>query len=134
MTDAEVEKRPISHKSFQDKVDEILKEMKKDTQVCSYLLVNKDGFLESNGLPKDVHAETVGIMYATMCGASVTMNNELKKKSPQNMIINYNNSLTFITNIRDKYFLAVGLEKAEQLNDKLRDRVLKSVQEISDLV
>jgi predicted regulator of Ras-like GTPase activity (Roadblock/LC7/MglB family) len=62
------------------------------------------------------------------------MNNELKKKSPQNMIINYNNSLTFITNIRDKYFLAVGLEKAEQLNDKLRDRVLKSVQEISDLV
>ncbi len=68
-------------------LEKILKGLKDDSKIVASAVVTRDGLLIASDIPDGVHEETFAIMSATMLGAGVTANSELKRSVPDRIIV-----------------------------------------------
>ena len=92
-----------------EKLGEILRELKKAGGVEASAVVSRDGILMASDIPDDVHGETFAIMSATMLGAAITANSELRKKLPERIIVESDDGRTIVAGAGEKSLLVVSV-------------------------
>lgn len=91
-----------------EKLGEILRELKKVSGIEASAVVSRDGILMASDIPDDVHGETFAIMSATMLGAAITANSELRKKLPERIIVESGDGRTVVAGAGEKSLLVVS--------------------------
>jgi predicted regulator of Ras-like GTPase activity (Roadblock/LC7/MglB family) len=91
-----------------EKLGEILRELKKVGGIEASAVVSRDGILMASDIPDDVHGETFAIMSATMLGAAITANSELRKKLPERIIVESGDGRTVVAGAGEKSLLVVS--------------------------
>ena len=135
MSDKQTQEKPvILYSSKQEKAKPILAKMKKATGAESYVFLTRDGVAVLDDTPEDTHVETAAIMYATMYGGSITAQSELRKKGPENIIVNGEDSSSLVTSVKTKYLLAVVLGKGKTFDSEIRKTISDAVTELSDVI
>lgn len=111
-------------------VDPILDKIKNYEGVKGYALISRDGITEKSELPSGLHGETFSIMIATIYGAAITTQDELKKDRLNYIRLESDEGPTIITGAGNS-ILAVNLNKdAKQTLEK----VLAAAKEISEII
>jgi len=88
-------------------LERILKGLKEDTKIQGSAVVTRDGLLIASDIPEGVHEETFAIMSATMLGAGVTANSELKRNVPERIIVEGSDGKIIITGAGPNMLLVV---------------------------
>jgi hypothetical protein len=91
-----------------EKMGEILRELKKVGGVEASAVVSRDGILMASDIPDDVHGETFAIMSATMLGAAITANSELRKKLPDRIVVESTDGRTIVAGAGTKSLIVVS--------------------------
>jgi len=91
-----------------EKLGEILRELKKVGGIEASAVVSRDGILMASDIPDDVHGETFAIMSATMLGAAITANSELRKKLPDRIIVESGDGRTIVAGAGEKSLIVVS--------------------------
>ena len=91
-----------------EKLGEILRELKKIGGIEASAVVSRDGILMASDIPDDVHGETFAIMSATMLGAAITANSELRKKLPDRIVVESGDGRTIVAGAGEKSLLVVS--------------------------
>lgn len=77
-------------------LNEMLKGLRTSIETIASAIVSRDGILLASDVPPGVYTETFAIMCATILGAAVTANSELKKGIPERIVIEGKDSKTII--------------------------------------
>lgn len=110
-------------------LEKILSDLGRMGDVEASAIVSRDGLLMASDIPKEVHAETFAAMSATMLGAAETAISELKKGTPDRVIVESKEAKLIATGAGAKAFLVVMTAPAAGLGlilvelDKARDKV-----------
>jgi hypothetical protein len=103
-----------------EKLGEILRELKKVGGIEASAVVSRDGILMASDIPDDVHGETFAIMSATMLGAAITANSELRKKLPDRIIVESDDGRTIVAGAGEKSLLVVSTRGQAELGAVLK--------------
>jgi len=115
-----------------EKMGEILRELKKVGGVEASAVVSRDGILMASDIPDDVHGETFAIMSATMLGAAITANSELRKKLPERIIVESSDGRTIVAGAGSKSLLVVSTRGSVEMPTVMKaiDSAAGKIQEI----
>ena len=75
-----------------EKLSEILKHLRKSGDIEGAAIITRDGLLIASELSEDIDGDTFAAMSATMTGAAETAIQELKKSSPERVIVESKNT------------------------------------------
>ncbi len=103
-----------------EKLGEILRELKKIGGIEASAVVSRDGILMASDIPDDVHGETFAIMSATMLGAAITANSELRKKQPDRIIVESGDGRTIVAGAGEKSLIVVSTRGPTELGAVLK--------------
>lgn len=76
------------HKTKNEKLITILKELRKVGDIEGSSVVSRDGLIIASDLLSDVDTKTFAAMSAAMTGAAETATSELKRGNPEQIIVN----------------------------------------------
>jgi hypothetical protein len=99
-----------------EKLGEILRELKKGGGIEASAVVSRDGILMASDIPDDVHGETFAIMSATMLGAAITANSELRKKLPDRIIVESGDGRTIVAGAGEKSLIVVSTRGSSDMS------------------
>ncbi|MEM2899979.1 MAG: roadblock/LC7 domain-containing protein [Thermoplasmata archaeon] len=88
-------------------LERILKGLKDEAKITGSAVVSRDGLLIASDIPNGVHEETFAIMAATMLGAGVTANSELKRSIPDRIIVESSDGKIIVTGVGPNMLLVV---------------------------
>jgi predicted regulator of Ras-like GTPase activity (Roadblock/LC7/MglB family) len=103
-----------------EKMGEILRELKKVGGVEASAVVSRDGILMASDIPDDVHGETFAIMSATMLGAAITANSELRKKLPERIVVESSDGRTIVAGAGSKSLLVVSTRGSVEMTNVMK--------------
>jgi len=115
-----------------EKLGEILRELKKVGGIEASAVVSRDGILMASDIPDDVHGETFAIMSATMLGAAITANSELRKKLPDRISVESGDGRTIVAGAGEKSLIVVSTRGTTDMPSVLKaiDTATIKVEEI----
>ncbi|MGQ9582930.1 MAG: roadblock/LC7 domain-containing protein [Thermoplasmatota archaeon] len=103
-----------------EKLGEILRELKRTGGIEASAVVSRDGILLASDIPDDVHGETFAIMSATMLGAAITANSELRKKSPDRILVESSDGRTIVAGAGDKSLIVASTKEDADFQSVLK--------------
>ena len=100
----EVLEKPETSKK--ERLAGILERLSKTGDIEGAAIITRDGLLISSRLPENIDGETFAAMSATMTGAAETAIQELKKSSPDRVIVESKNAKLITTGAGEQTILA----------------------------
>lgn len=89
-----------------EKLSEILKHLRKSGDIEGAAIITRDGLLIASELSENIDEDTFAAMSATMIGAAETAIQELKKSSPERVIVESKNAKLITTGAGEQAILA----------------------------
>ena len=102
-SEEDLEKSEISKK---EKLTQILQKLTSTGDVEGAAIITRDGLLIASDLKENIDGETFAAMSATMTGAAETAVQELKKSSPDRVIVESKNTKLITTGAGEQAILA----------------------------
>ncbi len=102
-SEEDLEKSEISKK---EKLTQILQKLTSTGEVEGAAVITRDGLLIASDLKENIDGETFAAMSATMTGAAETAVQELKKSSPDRVIVESKNTKLITTGAGEQAILA----------------------------
>ena len=93
-------------KTKKEKLAGILNYLRKTGDIEGAAIITRDGLLIASELSEDIDGETFAAMSATMTGAAETAIQELKKSSPERVIVESKNAKLITTGAGEETILA----------------------------
>ena len=113
-------------------VKDILKKLIESPNIEAAAVISRDGLLVESELPMNIFAETFAIMCATMLGAAVTANSELKK-SPPDFVVAESAQGAMILSGATKKTLLVCVTASNVDIAPAREEMKKAIAQMSDV-
>lgn len=90
-----------------DMLEKLLGDLKKIGEIEALAVVSRDGLLMVADIPQNINSETFAAMNATMVGAAETVIFEMKKGTPDRVIVESNDAKVIVTDAGIKALLVV---------------------------
>jgi predicted regulator of Ras-like GTPase activity (Roadblock/LC7/MglB family) len=97
-------------------MNDVVKNLKINTGALAVAVVSRDGLVIAAEMPPGVYTETFAIMCATILGASITALSELKRTTPERVIIESSDTRTIILGAGKKALLICVVDSAKDMN------------------
>ncbi|MEM3444494.1 MAG: roadblock/LC7 domain-containing protein [Thermoplasmata archaeon] len=97
-------------------MNEVVKNLKISTGAIAVAVVSRDGLVIAAEMPPGVYTETFAIMCATILGASITAISELKRATPEKILIESSDTRTVIMGAGKKALLICVVDSTKDLN------------------
>ncbi|MEM3396443.1 MAG: roadblock/LC7 domain-containing protein [Thermoplasmata archaeon] len=110
-------------------MNEVVKTLKISTGAIAVAVVSRDGLVIAAEMPPGVYTETFAIMCATILGASITATSELKRATPERIVIESSDTRTIILGAGKKALLICVVDSTKDLN-----MVLSEMQKAADAI
>ncbi|MGC8912821.1 MAG: roadblock/LC7 domain-containing protein [Thermoplasmata archaeon] len=110
-------------------MNEVVKTLKINTGAIAVAVVSRDGLVIAAEMPPGVYTETFAIMCATILGASITATSELKRTTPDRIILESSDTRTVILGAGKKALLICVVDSTKDLN-----MVMGEMQKAADAV
>jgi predicted regulator of Ras-like GTPase activity (Roadblock/LC7/MglB family) len=82
-----------------------LESLKKEMNLVGIAIVRRDGTIGDSLLSEQLNKDTFSIMCATIYGAAITANNELKYKNLKKIVIDTESGSLVIVPFKDRHFI-----------------------------
>ena len=93
-------------KTRKERITQVLLNLKQSGDVEGSAVITRDGLLVASELSKDIDGDTLAAMSAAMQGAAETAANELKKTSPERVIVETKDTKIITTGAGEQAILA----------------------------
>ncbi|MBI4362170.1 MAG: roadblock/LC7 domain-containing protein [Euryarchaeota archaeon] len=91
--------------TIRETLDKLLRDLERTGDVVASAVVSRDGLLMSSAILGDIRAETFAAMSATMYGAAETAILELRKGTPERVIVEGKDAKLIVTGAGPKALL-----------------------------
>lgn len=115
-----------------ERLIEILKELRKAIPLDASAVVTRDGILMASDIPDNVHGETFAIMSATMLGAAITANSELRKGAPKKIVVESDDGKTIVAGAGTNSLLVISTKQTVD-EGKLLEAIDSAVMKIREV-
>ena len=99
----------------------IVRKLKDSLQASACAFISRDGMVRFAEVPIGAYPETFGIMEATILGAATTVNTELNRAPPDQVIIEGRDSRTLIVRSGRKAFLVAVVDREADVQHNLQE-------------
>jgi len=82
-----------------------LENLKKELSLTGIAIIRRDGTMEDSVLSEQLNKDTFSIMCATIYGAAITADNELKYKDLKRIVIDTESGSLLLLPYKDRHFL-----------------------------
>ena len=107
----------------------LIDEVYESTGAVGAAIVSRDGLIVASKMPPGVFVETFGIMCATILGAAITANTEVKASAPNKILIDSGDLLTYIMAAGRRSLLVLIIE-AEKDSEEIAGTMAKAAAQV----
>ncbi len=104
-----------------------LEDLKKELSLTGIAIVRRDGTMEDSILSDQLNKDTFSIMCATIYGAAITANNELKYKNLKRIVIDTESGSLLLLPYKDRHFL-ISIAPQNSNLDELAKKISSKIQ------
>ncbi|MEM0160721.1 MAG: roadblock/LC7 domain-containing protein [Thermoplasmata archaeon] len=104
-----------------------LENLKKELHLTGVAIIRRDGTMEDSVLSEQLNKDTFSIMCATIYGAAITANNELKYKNLKKIIIDTESGFLMLLPYKDRHFLISIMPQNSNL-DEIANKISLKIQ------